>query len=95
MKHITHILFCVICGGLLFSLPARAGTIVAWGANNDGQISGVPPWTNVVAIASGMSHCLALNADGTAVGWGWNYYGQASVPDSWWTGVAHLSLSTA
>lgn len=61
-------------------LVASAGTVVAWGANNYGQISGVPNSTNVAAIASGMNHCLALNADGTAVGWGWNYFGQTNVP---------------
>lgn len=81
MKNLAHIIVCVICGGLLFSLPARSGTVVAWGANNYGQISGVPNWTNVVvawgwnyygqtnipaglnnvvAIAAGSFHSLAM-----------------------------------
>jgi hypothetical protein len=36
--------------------------------------------TNVVAIAAGWGHSLALRADGTVVSWGDNTYGQASVP---------------
>jgi alpha-tubulin suppressor-like RCC1 family protein len=31
---------------------------------------------NVVAIAAGGSHCLALKSDGTLRSWGWNAYGQ-------------------
>jgi hypothetical protein len=50
------------------------GTVVGWG-NNPGIPSGL---SNVVAIAAGMFHCLALQADGTVVGWGNNNYGQAT-----------------
>nr|WP_276607575.1 RCC1 domain-containing protein [Limisphaera ngatamarikiensis] len=36
--------------------------------------------SNVVAIAVGRYHGLALRSDGTVVGWGANYKGQASPP---------------
>ena len=37
--------------------------------------------TNVVAIAAGGQHALALRADGVLIAWGGNYFGQTSVPD--------------
>jgi hypothetical protein len=37
--------------------------------------------SNVVAIAAGGGHGLALRANGTVVAWGENRHGQASVPD--------------
>src|ERR1022692_4714878 len=77
----TTLFFLFAVGAFLFTVPARGGTVVVWGADNYGQVSGAPSSTNVVAVASGMNHCLALNADGTAVGWGWNYFGQTNVPD--------------
>lgn len=36
--------------------------------------------TNVIAIAAGWSHSLALRRDGTVIGWGDNTYGQTNVP---------------
>jgi hypothetical protein len=36
--------------------------------------------TNVVAIAAGYLHSLALKADGTVVAWGDNLFGQSTVP---------------
>jgi hypothetical protein len=34
----------------------------------------------VVAIAAGVTHCLALRSDGTLVAWGFDSDGQASIP---------------
>jgi subtilase family serine protease len=55
--------------------------VVAWG-NNDYHQTNVPSGlTNVVAIAAGQNHSLALKGDGTVVAWGDNrYYGQINVP---------------
>jgi len=36
--------------------------------------------TNIVAVAAGDGHILALRSDGTVFGWGQNNYGQANVP---------------
>ena len=56
------------------------GTVVAWGNNSNGQTNVPPGLSNVVAIAAGFYHCLALRNDGTVVAWGWNNYGQTNVP---------------
>ncbi|MCX6884377.1 MAG: hypothetical protein NTX27_04975 [Verrucomicrobia bacterium] len=70
------------------------GRVILWGRNIGGQDATVPvswesncsgvvtftgiPLTNVIAIAAGASHALALRADGTVVGWGDDSYGQAT-----------------
>jgi hypothetical protein len=46
-----------------------AGSLVAWGANADGQTD-VPPGSDFVAIAAGYAHNLALREDGSLVAWG-------------------------
>ncbi|HVR34716.1 MAG TPA: immunoglobulin domain-containing protein, partial [Methylomirabilota bacterium] len=60
---------------------APASSVFAWGANGSQQ-SAVPIGlvTNVVAVAAGLNHSLALKDDGTVVGWGDNSLGQASPP---------------
>lgn len=56
-----------------------APPLVAWGASAQ---TGVPAdlTNNVVGIAAGAYHSLALRADGTVEGWGANDQGQTSVP---------------
>jgi len=68
------------------------GTVVEWGCqtyiDENGAYAGtkcatydVPDGvTDVVAIASGFYHSLALKADSTVVAWGNNGYGQCDVP---------------
>ena len=56
------------------------GTVVAWGQNNYGQTNVPPGLTDVIAVAAGAAHSLALKADGTVVAWGSNYNGQTNVP---------------
>ncbi len=81
-----------IAAGNNYGLALKAdGTVVGWGYNNDGEATGVPsgapgaviiagqPLTNVVAIAAGIEHSLALEADGTVVGWGDNDYGETGI----------------
>jgi alpha-tubulin suppressor-like RCC1 family protein len=84
-----------VAGGSDHSLALRAdGTVVGWGFNYYGAATGVPtpsfPFfgagvvaragNNVVAIAAGERHSIALRADGTVVGWGNNDYGQTNRP---------------
>jgi alpha-tubulin suppressor-like RCC1 family protein len=84
-----------IAAGSGHSLALRAdGTVVGWGWNRSGEATGVPtsssPYfgagvvtragNNVVAIAAGYSHSLALRADGTVVAWGDNFFGQTNRP---------------
>jgi hypothetical protein len=72
------------------------GTVAGWGSDFYGQATGVPSGTsrytngivmlngqtlsNVVAIAAGSSHSVALKGDGKVVAWGNSSYGQANVP---------------
>jgi len=56
------------------------GTVVVWGDNSCGQTNVPATATNVVTVAAGDFHCLALKADGTVMVWGDNSYGQTNVP---------------
>src|SRR3974390_3190359 len=59
---------------------AAGGTVFAWGDNGAGQTNVPTGLTNVVAIAAGDYHSLALRADGTVVAWGLNTYGATNIP---------------
>jgi len=64
------------------SLAGQTATAVAWGANTYGQTN-VPATlngSNLVALAGGYGHSLALKSDGTVVSWGLNGNGQTNVP---------------
>src|SRR5438477_11824818 len=73
---------------LSFAHPACRGAaiVAAWGSNAYGQTNVPPGLTNVVAVAAGPYHSLALKAEGTVVAWGsyWNggSYVPVFVPDS-------------
>ncbi len=54
------------------------GTVVAWGFNGNGQTNVPAGLTNVMAIAAGGYHCLALKNDGTVVFWGDSGSGQTN-----------------
>ncbi len=58
--------------------------VVAWGPqdydNDFGQSSVPDGLSDVIAIAAGESHSLALRGDGRVVAWGDDYAGQARVP---------------
>lgn len=58
---------------------------MAWGnlivgTNNYGQTLVPASLTNVVAIAAGGDHSIALKRDGVLIGWGRNDFGQTAVP---------------
>ncbi|HSY42452.1 MAG TPA: LamG-like jellyroll fold domain-containing protein, partial [Candidatus Acidoferrum sp.] len=65
-----------------------SGRVWSWGANDYGQLglddglyededtpSAIPGLTNIVAIAGGSGHAIALKSDGTVWAWGDNAYG--------------------
>lgn len=68
------------------SLPLEASSIptgtllVAWGKNNRGQTSRPAGLGDVIDLAAGLEHNLALRTDGTVIGWGRNDEGQTVVP---------------
>ncbi|GII27975.1 hypothetical protein Pmi06nite_14170 [Planotetraspora mira] len=82
-----------IAAGEDFSLARLGnGTVQAWGANTAGQLGngvagGINPLpapvtglTDVVAIAAGQNHALALLSNGTVRAWGGNLSGQLGNP---------------
>jgi alpha-tubulin suppressor-like RCC1 family protein len=56
--------------------------IIAWGDNSAGQLDVPETATNILMIAAGDRHNLAVRADGEIIGWGDDNYGQASPPSS-------------
>lgn len=54
--------------------------LVAFGNNWFGQTTVPRGLTNIISIAAGANHNLALTSDGTVVGWGWNDFGQLDIP---------------
>ena len=56
------------------------GMVVEWGTNDFGQTNVPPGMSNVLAIAAGSSHSLALINNGTLVAWGDNSDGQTNIP---------------
>lgn len=54
--------------------------MIAWGYNQFGQTNIPSGLSNVVAIAGGGLHSLALKSDGTVVAWGYNQFSQTNVP---------------
>jgi alpha-tubulin suppressor-like RCC1 family protein len=74
---------------LAATTPGFSGTIVGWGANNNGQAT-PPVGTDFMAIAAGLTDGLALRADGSIVGWGLNAYGEATPPSG--TGFTAIAV---
>ncbi|HEY5912433.1 MAG TPA: immunoglobulin domain-containing protein [Verrucomicrobiae bacterium] len=71
-------LLSALCSAALTSHAACQ--VVAWGGNRYGEATVPAGLTNVVAIAAGNFHNLALRSDGTVAVWGDRSYGQTNVP---------------
>jgi alpha-tubulin suppressor-like RCC1 family protein len=56
--------------------------IAAWGNNGEQQLEIPAGLTNIVRIASGEEHGLALRADGSLAAWGSNFDGQSGIPEA-------------
>jgi hypothetical protein len=63
-----------------FGIGGVARNVVVWGNNASGQTNVPSSLTNVLAVASGSSFNLALQAGGTMAGWGNNSQGQLNRP---------------
>jgi alpha-tubulin suppressor-like RCC1 family protein len=56
------------------------GNVVGWGENGFHQASPPANLFNVIAIAAGYLHSVALCSNGTVVAWGDNSFGQTNLP---------------
>lgn len=78
-----------ISAGYYFTVGVREnGTVVAVGANSEGQCE-VSGWRNIIAISAGGDHTVGLKADGSVTATGYNRYGQCNV--SSWTDIVAIS----
>jgi parallel beta-helix repeat protein len=55
-------------------------SVVAWGDNSGGQTNVPANLNDIVGVAGGDYHSVALHHDGTLLAWGYNGDGQTSVP---------------
>ena len=62
--------------------------VVAWGRNTENQCNVPENLMNVVSIAVGFDHSLALTDGGEVVGWGSNSNGQINIPNTLMIGVS-------
>jgi hypothetical protein len=76
----------MLAGLICLPLASRADSqVIVWGSfsYSDPNLANVPPSaTNVIALAAGDSHCVALKSDGTVLAWGGNEAnaGETNVP---------------
>ena len=86
--------FCVVTRATTFPLPiptrpatvpARPtdiGEVILWGTNTTGSVAVPPSLSNIVAIAAGTYHALALDSNGVVTAWGPGtvVYGETNIP---------------
>jgi alpha-tubulin suppressor-like RCC1 family protein len=65
---------------LLPATTVRSQNVIGWGDDSTQQIDIPTSATNVVAVAGGARHSLALRADGTIIGWGVSGTGAETPP---------------
>jgi alpha-tubulin suppressor-like RCC1 family protein len=112
VSNLTHVI--AVAAGAEFALALKDdGTVWAWGAGDQGELgrgttssSSTPlqvltasgPLSDIVAIAAGARHALALTKNGSVLGWGDNAAGQVGPSGSdvlFATPIAGLSSITA
>jgi len=66
---------------LLAAAPAHAqsqGSLVSWGSDYYGGVSGTPAGNDYTAVSAGGYHSVAIRTDGTLVAWGGDNNGEVS-----------------
>jgi alpha-tubulin suppressor-like RCC1 family protein len=89
--------YTAVTVGGAHTLALKGDTVWAWGYNGNGQLGnnstsnsstpvqvsgGGAALSNIIAVAAGGRHSLALAGDGTVWAWGDNTYGQLGVPST-------------
>ncbi len=69
----------------------RDGSVVGWGVDTEGMVSGAASITDAVSIAAGSAFAVALKSDGTVVQWG----GSGSFPYSPPSGLLGVTAISA
>ena len=82
VNNLSNVVAIAVCPGRYSTRGVALksdGTVGHWGAETDYK-DATPPagLSNVVAIAAGANHSLALIRDGTVIGWGMNSIGEAT-----------------
>lgn len=77
-----HTLICLV---LMLQAPISAlgrSEVLSWGSNIRGQLAVPAGLSNVVALAAGGVHSMALTREGNVFAWGNNENGQTNVPSN-------------
>ena len=69
-----------VAWGMDKQFTTAGGRLEEWGSTANGLTNFPPGLTNVIRIACGANHALALRNDGTVLAWGSNNFGQTNVP---------------
>jgi alpha-tubulin suppressor-like RCC1 family protein len=95
-SHLRFLMSGAFLTGFLCCGPFNraTGQVVVWGDNTCGQTNVPSNATNVIELAAGDDHCLALRSDGTVVAWGENEWGQTNVPPDLTNAVSIAAGST-
>jgi alpha-tubulin suppressor-like RCC1 family protein len=68
-----------IACGVWHSVALKSdGSLVSWGRDTYGQVSGTPSGNDFVSVCGGDSHSLALKSDGSLISWGSGSFGQVT-----------------
>ncbi|HEY4284534.1 MAG TPA: putative Ig domain-containing protein, partial [Chthoniobacterales bacterium] len=78
----------VMNGNKTVSANFNGHGVIGWGNNGDGEVTIPSGLNNVIALAAGNFHTLALKSDGTVSGWGYNGDNETAVPAGLNTAVA-------
>eukprot|EP01079_Euglenida_sp_SAG-EU17-18_P012896 gene12896-biopygen4244 len=70
----------VVCRASTIPTVARKadGSLVAWGRDEDMEVTSTPSGTGYTSVAAGSAHAVAIRGDGSLVSWGNDYHKQCT-----------------
>ena len=79
---LNHVLSDDNHNGIPDSCELIGGAVTAWGRNYEAQCEiPIGALSEVLSIAGGWSHTVALKSNGSVMAWGYNYNGQCDIPN--------------